>query len=74
MKAFLQHDDSGLFYGERGVWVGHPREALSFSTKEDAEHFCKRERIGPVHAVARIDPALMTRLNFRAPGAYQVGE
>jgi hypothetical protein len=74
MKAFLQHDDSGLFYGVRGDWVGHPQEALSFTTTADAEKFCRREQIGPAHAVARLDPALLTRFTTRAPGAYQMGE
>ena len=74
MKAFLQHDDSGLFYGASGVWVGNPHLALSFSTTADAEQFRERQRIKTAHAVSRLDPALMSRLIARAPGAYQVGE
>jgi hypothetical protein len=74
MKAFLQHDDNGLFYGESGGWVVNPREALSFSTTADAEQFRERERIRMAHPVTRLDPALVHRLAVRAPGAYQMGE
>ena len=74
MKAFLQHDDSGLFYDETGAWVGNPQQALSFSNTADAELFRKRQDIGAAHAVSRIDPALVLRLTARAPGGYQIGE
>ena len=74
MKAFLQHDDSGLFYSVSGDWVGHPQHALSFTSTADAEQFREREQIEPAHAVARLDPALISRLTVRAPGAYQMGE
>jgi hypothetical protein len=74
MKAFLQHDDSGLLYGKSGNWVGHPQQALSFSNTEDAEHFQRRQQITAAHAITRIDPALLSRLARRAPGAYQLGE
>jgi hypothetical protein len=74
MKAFLQHDDNGLFYGASGDWVVNPREALSFSTAADAEKFCERERIRMAHPVSRLDPALIVRMTVRAPGAYQMGE
>jgi hypothetical protein len=74
MKAFLQHDDSGLFYGVSGSWVSHPHQALSFSTTADAEQFRERLQIEPAHAVSRIDPSLISRLTARAPGAYQMGE
>jgi hypothetical protein len=74
MKAFLQHDQNGLFYRDGGEWVGSPQQALSFSTTADAEHFRRTQHIGAVHAVARLDPSLISRLTCRAPGAYQVGE
>ena len=74
MKAFLQHDDSGLLYGDGGAWVGNPHLALSFSSTADAERFRERQRIETAHAVARLDPALVSRLTARAPGAYQMGE
>jgi hypothetical protein len=73
MKAFLQHDESGLFYRHGGEWVLDPVEALAFSNAKDAEHFLHSEEIRPAHAVLRIDPALLTRRS-RAPGAYQIGE
>ena len=73
MKAFLQHDESGLFYRHGGEWVTEPHEALAFRNAQDAEHYLHTEEIRPAHAVLRIDPALLTR-STRAPGAYQIGE
>ena len=74
MKAFLQHDDNGLFYKEDGQWVETPRQALAFPTVADAEAYRQGQDVKPSHAVTRIDPALLARLTARAPGAYQVGE
>ena len=74
MKAFLEHDDSGLFYGASGAWVKNHQQALSFATTADAEQFRKRQRIETAHAVSRLDPVLVSRLTARAPGAYQMGE
>jgi len=74
MKAFLQHDQNGLFYCNDGEWVSTPQEARSFSSTAAAEQFRETRRITAAHAVARLDPVLMTRLTSRAPGAYQMGE
>ena len=74
MKAFLQHDDSGLFYKEDGQWVENPRQALAFRTLAEAEAYRQGQDVSPAHAVTRIDPALLARFIARAPGAYQVGE
>jgi hypothetical protein len=73
MKAFLQNDQNGLFYRDGDEWVGSPQQALSFSTTADAEQFREARQIA-AHAVARLDPSLISRLTCRAPGAYQVGE
>ena len=73
MKAYLQHDESGLFYCQGGEWVNEPHEALAFLNAQAAEHFLHAEEIRPAHAVLRIDPALLTR-STRAPGGYQIGE
>ena len=73
MKAFLQHDESGLFYRHGGEWVTEPHQALAFSNAKDAEQFRHAQEIQPAHAVLRIDPALLTR-SLRAPGVYQMGE
>jgi hypothetical protein len=74
MKAFLQHDQNGLFYRDGGEWVGSPQQARSFSTTADAEHFREAQQIAAAHAVARLDPSLLSRLACRAPGGYQIGE
>lgn len=74
MKAFLQHDDSGLFYQDGGEWVHDPRSALAFVNTHDAEQFRHSRNIASVHAVMRIDPQLFMRLATRPPGGYQVGE
>ena len=74
MKAFLQHDDSGLFYEVTGGWVTEPHHALSFINAEDAERFRNAQRIPSAHAVLRIDPQLLARMSSRAPGAFQMGE
>lgn len=74
MKAFLQHDDSGLFYQQDGGWVLEPQGALAFVTAADAERFRHSQRIQSAHAVMRIDPQLFMRLSTRPPGGYQVGE
>jgi hypothetical protein len=73
MKAFLQHDESGLFYRHGGEWVPDPVQALAFPNAKDAEQFLHTKEIRPAHAVLRIDPALLTR-SARAPGVYQMGE
>jgi hypothetical protein len=73
MKAFLQHDENGLFFSHSGEWVSTPHDALSFINASEAEHFQHAQQIQPAHAVLRIDPALLTRV-ARAPGAYQMGE
>jgi hypothetical protein len=73
MKAFLQHDESGLLYQRDGTWVRDPQQALAFMNTSEAEQFKQAREICPAHAVLRIDPALLTRAG-RAPGGYQVGE
>ena len=73
MKAFLQHDESGLFYQHDGEWVDDPHRAMAFPNAQDAERFLHMEEIRRAHAVLRIDPALLTR-SVRAPGVYQMGE
>jgi hypothetical protein len=73
MKAFLQHDQSGLFYQEEGAWVTDPQLARSFVSKLEADEFRRHKHIETAHPVLRIDPALLSR-RLRAPGAYQVGE
>jgi len=74
MKAFLQHDDNGLFYQHDGGWVHDPLQALAFINADDAERFRHARRIQSAHAVMRIDPQLFMRLSARPPGGYQVGE
>ena len=74
MKAFLQHDDSGLFYQDGGAWVHEPHRARAFVSAADAEQFQRAEEIQPAHTVLRIDPTLVMRLSGRAPGVYQIGE
>lgn len=74
MKAVLQHDLNGLFYCSGGVWVNSPQQALSFSSTADAEAFRDQQGIPAVRVVARMDPMLMSRMGFRAPGVYQQGE
>ena len=74
MKAFLQHDSSGLFYRAEDQWVESPADALAFSTEGEAEKFRDVQRASPSHPVSRIDPAIYARLSQRAPGVYQVGE
>jgi hypothetical protein len=73
MKTFLQHDDSGLFYGE-GNWVADLSNARSFGSIEEAEVFRVSSRLAPAHPVGRLDPSLIARFYTRAPGQYQVGE
>ena len=73
MKAFLQHDDSGMFYGE-DTWVSELKEARAFGSVEEAEHFRMHTRIAPAHTVGRLDPDLVARFMTRAPGQYQIGE
>jgi hypothetical protein len=74
MKAFLQHDDSGLFYEVTGGWVSEPHRALAFLNAEAAEQFRRAQQIQGVHAVLRLDPQLLARLSSRVPGSFQVGE
>jgi hypothetical protein len=74
MKAFLQHDSSGLFYRGENQWVESTAEALAFGNEREAESFLEQQRPGPSHPVSRIDPAIYARLTQRAPGVYQVGE
>jgi hypothetical protein len=73
MKAFLQHDQSGLLYQRDNTWVMEPQQALAFGNAEEAERFRRELHIDTAHAVLRIDPALYAR-SPRAPGAYQLGE
>ena len=73
MKAFLQHDESGLFYRSGGEWVQDTEQALAFLSAREAEQFQQVRAIRPAHAVLRIDPALLTRVT-RAPGLFQMGE
>jgi len=73
MKAFLQHDESGLLYQQDGGWVRDPQQALAFLSTSEAEQFRQAQQIHPAHAVLRIDPALLTRAT-RAPGVFQFGE
>lgn len=74
MKAFLQHDVTGLFYRGDDVWVKNTAEALAFSTEQEAAQFRDTSQAGPSHPVRRLDPMLLSRLATRAPGVYQVGE
>lgn len=73
MKAFLQHDESGLLYRDGHEWVHNPEQAKAFFTASEAEQFQRAAQIHPAHPVLRIDPALLTRV-ARAPGVYQFGE
>jgi hypothetical protein len=74
MKAFLQHDSSGLFYRSNDQWVESPADALAFTNEREAESFRDKQAAGPSHPVSRIDPAIYARLTQRAPGVYQIGE
>jgi hypothetical protein len=74
MKTFLQHNVSGLFYQEGGRWVESPRQALAFTSIDDAEAFRQGTGVRHSHTVTRIDPTLLGRFTARAPGAYQMGE
>ena len=74
MKAFLQHDDSGLFYRNRGEWVKNPAQARAFPSPAEAEAFRKAQQLTESHAVSRFDPSLLARFHSRAPGTYQAGE
>jgi hypothetical protein len=74
MKAYLQHNTSGLYYQDNEHWVENSRDARDFTTVRDAEDFCATLHLVEVHTVSRIDPALITRLAVRAPGVYQAGE
>ncbi len=74
MKAFIEHDQSGLLYQGEGQWVPNSQEALAFPTKEDAEDFRKLSGIETSHTVSRLDPALIARLSARPPGIFQSGE
>jgi hypothetical protein len=73
MKAFLQHDENGMFYQSGGTWVPDTDQALAFLSAREAEQFQQARAIRPAHPVLRIDPALLTRVT-RAPGVYQLGE
>lgn len=73
MKAFLQHDESGLFYHERG-WVRSVSDARAFTTVEEAERYRENRKVSTAHAVGRIDPALIARFLTKPPGRYQAGE
>ena len=73
MKAFLQHNDSGLYYQANGEWAHDLQCALEFNNAADAEHFCAVQNM-PAMPVLRIDPVLLTRMSARAPGVYQFGE
>jgi hypothetical protein len=73
MKAFLQHDESGLFYRSGGEWVPNTEQALAFLSAHEAEQFRRAREIRPARAVLRIDPALLARVS-RAPGLFQMGE
>ena len=74
MKAYLQHDGSGLFYRNHDEWVNDLAQALAFLSSAEAEAFRENQRIDDSHTVWRIDPLLVTRFQVRAPGAYQRGE
>ena len=74
MKAFIEHEQGGLFYQHGGQWVPNPIEALAFSTTKDAEDFRKSSHIETAHTVSRLDPALIARSLARPPGIYQSGE
>lgn len=74
MKAFLQHNESGLYLKPDGEWGRDPETALEFRNTADAENFRAAQNIPAVHPVLRIDPVLLTRMSARAPGAYQMGE
>jgi len=74
MKAFLEHNESGLLYGQSGDWVPETGRALSFASTADAEEFREAENLQGVHTIKRLDPKLVAQLLSRAPGAYQLGE
>jgi hypothetical protein len=74
MKAFLQHDVTGMFYQGDDRWVKSPAEARAFATEQDAAKFRDAAHAEPSHPVKRLDPMLLVRLATRAPGVYQVGE
>lgn len=73
MKAFLQHEENGLFYQSGGTWVQETERALAFLSAHEAEQFRQARAIRPAHTVMRIDPSLLSRVS-RAPGVYQRGE
>ena len=74
MKAFLEHNESGLLYGQSGEWVPETERALCFASTADAEEYREMEKLQGVHAIKRLDPKLVAQLLARAPGAYQLGE
>ena len=74
MKAFIEHDHSGLLYQKGGQWVIDAQQALAFASVEDAETFREARCIELAHIVYRLDPHLMARLSSRPPGIYQSGE
>ena len=74
MKAFIEHDESGLLYQQEGQWVRNANEALAFPTKEDADTFRRMRQIEVAHTVFRLDPGLIARLSSRVPGIFQSGE
>jgi hypothetical protein len=74
MKAFLQHDVTGLYFQDNNHWVTKTEEALAFRTEQEATEFRDASQAVPSHPVSRLDPALLARLAARAPGGYQVGE
>ena len=73
MKAFLQHDENGLYYRDDG-WVSNVADAKAFSTEADAERHRRIQNVMPTHTIRRIDPVLIARFQSRAPGMYQAGE
>jgi hypothetical protein len=73
MKAFLEHDRSGLLYQQGGGWVRSPEQALAFGSAAEAEAFSAAQKLDAAHAITRETQLNLPRWS-RPPGAYQVGE
>jgi len=74
MKAFLEHDGSGLLYEQGGQQVSNSRKMLTFPAKENPDNFPEARYSETAHTVSRLDPRLIARLSSRPPGIFQSGE
>ena len=72
MKAFIEHDESGLLSEQA---VRNPNETLAFpTTREDSDPAREGRLIKLAEAASYFEPSLIARLSSRVPGAYQSGE